>query len=51
MSICRGVAGNRGRNPVGIFSTMTLEARTPMQNFIEIGYRHILWKTDLRTIM
>lgn len=51
MSICRGIAGRRGKNPVGILSTMAQTARMQQRNTIKITCREQTWKMDLLIIM
>lgn len=51
MSICRGIAGRRGKNPVGILFTMVQIARMQRQRIIGIIYKMQTWKMDLLIIM
>lgn len=36
MSICRGIAGRRGKNPIGILSTMGQTAKMQRQNITKL---------------
>ena len=49
MSICRGIAGRRGKNPVGIF----IHNGADSQNATAEYYKNYLqtWKMDLLIIM
>lgn len=51
MSICKGIAGRRGKNPIGIFMHNGADGPNATTEYYKTIYREQTWKMGLHIIM